>query len=90
MKFNLCQMELKTASISFHMLMHAEILSTFVISRLRNPTTDDSGAVSPDQDDKQDGEKTETHKKSVNKATKPKHETKGHSSCQQIFFKHLF
>lgn len=42
----------------------------------RNPTTDDSGAVSPDQDDKQDGEKTETHKKSVNKATKPKHETK--------------
>ncbi|XP_034409300.1 leukocyte receptor cluster member 9 isoform X2 [Cyclopterus lumpus] len=42
----------------------------------RNPTTDDSGAVSPDQDDKQDGEKTGTHKKRVNKATKPKYEAK--------------
>ncbi|TNN81049.1 Leukocyte receptor cluster member 9 [Liparis tanakae] len=42
----------------------------------RNPTTDDSGAASPDQDDKQNGEKTESPKKSVNKATKPKYEPK--------------
>ncbi|XP_068591309.1 leukocyte receptor cluster member 9 isoform X2 [Cebidichthys violaceus] len=41
-----------------------------------NPSIDDSGAVSPDQGDKQDGEKTEKHKKKVNKATKPKYEAK--------------
>ncbi|XP_075965494.1 leukocyte receptor cluster member 9 isoform X2 [Anarhichas minor] len=41
-----------------------------------DPSIDDSGAVSPDQDDKQDGEKTEEHKKKVNKATKPKYEAK--------------
>lgn len=38
---------------------------------------DDSGAASPDQDDKQDGEKMEKHKKKGNKATKPKFEPKG-------------
>ncbi|XP_068426172.1 leukocyte receptor cluster member 9 isoform X3 [Clinocottus analis] len=37
---------------------------------------DDSGAVSPDQDDKQDTEKTEKPKKRVNKAPKPKYEAK--------------
>ncbi|XP_044062845.1 leukocyte receptor cluster member 9 isoform X2 [Siniperca chuatsi] len=38
-----------------------------------DPSTDDSGAVSPDQDDKQDREKMEKHKKKVNKATNPKY-----------------
>ncbi|XP_068426171.1 leukocyte receptor cluster member 9 isoform X2 [Clinocottus analis] len=42
----------------------------------RNPSMDDSGAVSPDQDDKQDTEKTEKPKKRVNKAPKPKYEAK--------------
>ncbi|XP_037640832.1 leukocyte receptor cluster member 9 isoform X1 [Sebastes umbrosus] len=41
-----------------------------------NPSVDDSVAVSPDQDDKQDGEKTEKYKKKVNKAAKPKYEAK--------------
>ncbi|KAM9722735.1 leukocyte receptor cluster member 9 isoform 1-T1 [Menidia menidia] len=42
-----------------------------------NPSLDDSGAIPPDTDDKQDGEKMEKHKKkkgSVNKAAKPKHD----------------
>nr|XP_040022094.1 leukocyte receptor cluster member 9 isoform X2 [Gasterosteus aculeatus aculeatus] len=39
-------------------------------------SVDDSGAVSPDRDDKQDGEKTEKHKKKVNKATTPKSQAK--------------
>ncbi|XP_042345095.1 leukocyte receptor cluster member 9 [Plectropomus leopardus] len=41
-----------------------------------NPSIDDSGAVTPDQDDKQDGEKAERHKKKVKKAAKPKYEAK--------------
>ncbi|XP_030250315.1 leukocyte receptor cluster member 9 isoform X2 [Sparus aurata] len=41
-----------------------------------DPFVDDSGAASPDQDDKQDGEKMEKHKKKGNKATKPKFEPK--------------
>ncbi|XP_059196035.1 leukocyte receptor cluster member 9 [Centropristis striata] len=40
-----------------------------------NPSTEDSGAVTPDPDDKQDEETTEKHKKKVNKASKPKYET---------------
>lgn len=65
---------------------HIDVIFTFfpltLVSFLSNPSLDDSGAVSPDQDDKSDGEKTEKHKKKktkVNKATKAKHEEgKGH------------
>ncbi|KAK1896073.1 Leukocyte receptor cluster member 9 [Dissostichus eleginoides] len=39
-----------------------------------NPSGDDSGSA--DQDDKQEGEKTEKHKKKVNKTRKPKYEPK--------------
>lgn len=52
-----------------------------MLSFLRDPSLDDSGAVSPDQDDKPDGH-TEKHTKKKskgNKATKPKYkEGKGH------------
>ncbi|XP_051261410.1 leukocyte receptor cluster member 9 isoform X2 [Dicentrarchus labrax] len=41
-----------------------------------DPSVDDSGAVSPDEDDKVDREKMEKHKKKINKATKPKDEAK--------------
>ncbi|KAL6109386.1 uncharacterized protein ACO6RY_12527 [Pungitius sinensis] len=41
-----------------------------------NPSVDDSGLTSLDHDDKQDGGKTEKHRKKVNKATKPKSEAK--------------
>ncbi|XP_018538114.1 leukocyte receptor cluster member 9 isoform X1 [Lates calcarifer] len=37
-----------------------------------DPSLDDSGAVSPDQDDTQDGEKTEKHRKKKGKVKKPK------------------
>lgn len=48
---------------------------------LSDPSLDDSGAVSPDQDDTQDGEKTEKHRKKkgkVKKPKKPEHEGRGH------------
>lgn len=52
------------------------------VSFLSDPSLDDSGAVSPEQDDKLDTEKTEKHKKKKskgNKATKPKYKDgKGH------------
>lgn len=51
----------------------------FPLSSLSDPSVDDSGAVSPDQDDKPDREKMEKHKKKVKKAAKPKYEAKGHS-----------
>ncbi|XP_031155305.1 leukocyte receptor cluster member 9 isoform X1 [Sander lucioperca] len=41
-----------------------------------NTSIADSGAVSSDPSDKQDGEKMEKHKNKVNKATKPKYEAK--------------
>lgn len=44
---------------------------------LSDPSMDDSGTVSPDQDDKR--EKMEKHKKKINKAAKPRYEAKGHS-----------
>lgn len=51
-----------------------------LLSFLSDPLIDDSDAVPPDQDDKQDGEKMEKKKKGkVNKTTKPKdNEGKGH------------
>ncbi|XP_010742632.3 leukocyte receptor cluster member 9 [Larimichthys crocea] len=39
-----------------------------------DPSVDDSGAVSPDQDDKRDQEKVEKHKKKQGKPSKPKYE----------------
>lgn len=57
-----------------------EFRFTFFVVFVSDPSVDDSGAVSPDQDDKQDREKMEKHKKKLNKATRPKHnEAKGHS-----------
>ncbi|KAM8870521.1 leukocyte receptor cluster member 9 isoform 2-T2 [Spinachia spinachia] len=41
-----------------------------------NPSVGDSPALSPDHDDKRDGENTEKHKKKVNKATEAKSEAK--------------
>uniref|UniRef100_UPI0037E9B92A leukocyte receptor cluster member 9 n=1 Tax=Semicossyphus pulcher TaxID=241346 RepID=UPI0037E9B92A len=41
-----------------------------------DPSLDDSGAASPDQDDKPEGEKAEKHKKKVNKPKKPKYVAK--------------
>ncbi|KAK5862187.1 hypothetical protein PBY51_017610 [Eleginops maclovinus] len=41
-----------------------------------NPSGDDTGAGSADQDDKQEGDKTEKHKKKVNKTRTPKYEAK--------------
>lgn len=80
---NLCQMELRL-NIFFPSVMFHVFILTFVplllLSFLSDPSIDDSGAVSPDQDDKQGREKTEKHKKKVNKATKPKYnEAKGQS-----------
>lgn len=43
-----------------------------------DPSIHDSEAASPDKDDKEDPENMDKHKKKVNKATKPKHEAKGH------------
>lgn len=76
-------MELTIKSIFFpSVMLYMYILTffSFFVSCLSNPSVDDSVAVSPDQDDKQDGEKTEKYKKKVNKAAKPKYEAKGHST----------